>query len=240
MKLLIGRSDKDFAEIGAQYIAKFIRGNPQSLLCLAAGDTPLGMYKRLVELQHQGEVDLNSVYYVGLDEWVGIGYETKGSCMQVMMDGFYGPAQIRPENMRVFNGLAENMEEECAQVEQWVADHGGIGMTLLGIGMNGHVGFNEPYTDPQKSIVLHDLDNVTEQVGKKYFDGKSCPTQGVTIGIRLLSGAKQVCLVASGAKKAPILRKSLMEDPTVAVPASLMQLHEQLTVIMDQEAFRAL
>ena len=240
MKLLIGRSDKDFAEIGAQYIAKFIRGNPQSLLCLAAGDTPLGMYKRLVELQHQGEVDLNSVYYVGLDEWVGIGYEIKGSCMQVMMDGFYGPAQIRPENMRVFNGLAENMEEECAQVEQWVADHGGIGMTLLGIGMNGHVGFNEPYTDPQKSIVLHDLDNVTEQVGKKYFDGKNCPTQGVTIGIRLLSGAKQVCLVASGAKKAPILRKSLMEDPTVAVPASLMQLHEQLTVIMDQEAFRAL
>ena len=125
-------------------VAEFVRGNPGALLCLAAGDTPLGAFAELVRMQDAGEVDLGSVYYAGLDEWVGLGKEDRGSCWKVMYENFYGPARIPKERMKVFDGLAENAGRECGEMDEWVKGHGGIGLTLLGVGMNGHVGFNEP------------------------------------------------------------------------------------------------
>ena len=240
MKLLIGQDFSEFSAIGAKYIADFIGANPERLLCLAAGDTPLGIYKDLVEAQKSGEVNLNSMYYVGLDEWVGIGYETKGSCAQVMQDTFYGPAGIDPGRIRVFDGLCSDLENECNEVDVWIEEKGKIALTLLGIGMNGHIGFNEPNADPGKETLVIKLDNVTAEVGKKYFGGADCPGLGITVGVKRLLEADEVVLTAVGAKKGEILKKSIVDKPTAAVPSSLTQNHRGLTVITDKEAFRAM
>jgi len=240
MNILIGQDFDEFSAVGAGRVAAFIRENPGKLLCFAAGDTPLGIYQALIAMQARGEVDLNSMYYVGLDEWVGIGYETKGSCAQVMQDTFYGPAGIEAGRIRVFNGLASDLEKECEDVNRWIAARGGIALTLLGIGMNGHIGFNEPFVDPERETLLVDLDEVTAEVGTKYFDGSSCPIKGITVGVKRLKEADQVILAACGEKKGGILKQTLVETPTIAVPSSLMQDHDQLTIITDTDAFRAM
>jgi len=240
MRLLVGRDYDEFSAIGATCAAEFIRQNPGKLLCFAAGDTPLGIYKALIAMQTAGELDLGSMYYVGLDEWAGIGYETKGSCAQVMQDTFYGPAGIPPDRIRVFNGLASDLEKECQEINRWIEERGGIALTILGIGMNGHIGFNEPFVDPEQETLVVDLDEVTARVGKKYFDGASCPTKGTTVGIKRLKEAEEVILAACGHKKGEILKKTLVEPPTVAVPSSLMQDHDKLTVVADKSAFFAM
>ena len=240
MKILIGRDHDEFSEMGAKYVADFIRANPGKLICLAAGDTPLGIYKRLAEMQKRGEIDLNSMYYAGLDEWAGIGYETKGSCAQVMRDNFYGPAGIECGRMRVFDGLAADLEKECKQVSQWVKANGGVAFTILGIGMNGHIGFNEPNTDPEKDALVVDLDAVTADVGRKYFHGAACPVKGMTLGVKTLKAADEVVLAVSGSKKGNILRKTLTEGPSTAIPSSLMRNCSNLTVLTDESAFRAM
>ena len=240
MRILIGRDYHAFSVLGASYIADFIRANPGRLLCFAGGDTPLGIYKVLIEMQARGEVDLNSMYYVGLDEWVGIGHETKGSCAQVMQDGFYGPAGIDPSKIRVFDGLCLNLEQECAEIHAWIAERGKIALTLLGIGMNGHIGFNEPFVDPSKETLVVDLDETTVEVGQKYFNDVACPAQGITVGIKRLIEADEVILAACGPKKSGILKRTLTDTPSIAVPSTLMQEHEALTIVTDKDAFRGM
>jgi len=239
MKILVGKDYEEFAEIGAEYVADYIRKNPGKLLCLAAGDTPLGIYKNLIAKQTRGEVDLNLMCYVGLDEWVGIGYETQGSCAQVMEDNFYALAEIDRNRICVFDGLSSDLESECGKIERWINEHGGIALTLLGVGMNGHIGFNEPYCDTETDVAVVDLDEMTSEVGKKYFSGAACPTKGVTVGVKPLKSASEVILAVTGAKKGNILKKTLTEEPSNAVPATLLQNHPKLTVITDELAFKA-
>lgn len=240
MKILVGRDYNEFSKLAAKHVAKFIRANPNRLLCFAAGDTPIGIYEELIKMQKCGELNLNTMYFVGLDEWVGIGYETKGSCAQVMQDFFYGPANIDTARIRVFDGLAADLEKECEQVDRWITEKGAISFTLLGIGMNGHIGFNEPGTDPERLTHAVELDEVTADVGKKYFDGAACPAQGITVGIKRLKEAEKIILTACGDNKGAILKKTLIEAPTTEVPSSLLQDHGDLTVVTDVNAFRAM
>jgi 6-phosphogluconolactonase/glucosamine-6-phosphate isomerase/deaminase len=239
MVLQVEKDDEGFAAAGACRLAVYIRQNPGRLLCLAAGDTPLGMYRALIELQRQGQVDLNTVFYAGLDEWVGLGPETKGACLQVMTEGFFGPAGIQAQRVRMFDGLADP-GRECDAMARWVAGKGGIGLTLLGIGMNGHVGFNEPGADTGAQTLVVDLDPITQAVGKKYFSGGPCPTQGMTLGLALLRAAGAVILAAKGPQKGRILRQALAQDPCAQVPASLFQTHPDLLVVTDEAAFRGM
>ncbi len=215
--------------------ADWIRAHPGGLVCLAAGDTPLPVYARLVALQEAGRVDLRSVFYVGLDEWVGLGYADRGSCLQVMADAFYGPAGIPVERRRVFDGLADP-HAECAAVDRWIADHGGIGFTLLGIGLNGHIGFNEPGTPDQDGCVVVDLDGTTKAVSVKYFGAARPVRQGVSVSARTLSKADTVLLMASGAKKAPIVARLRKGAAPAEVPAARLIGHPGLHLFLDREA----
>jgi len=177
-------------------------------------------------------VDLAGVYYVGLDEWVGLGYDDKGSCKQVMSDNFYTPAKIPPERMRVFDGLAEP-EAECEEIGKWIAERGGIGLALLGVGMNGHVGFNEPNGPGGGGAIVVPLDDTTKAVSVKYF-GRTLPvTQGVTISLATLKQARKIIVMASGGKKREIIRKSFCFEPTPTIPASFLQDHSDLTLLTD-------
>lgn len=240
MIITVEKTTEALAKTAAGEIATYINAHPDALLCLAAGDTPLRTMEALIALQDEGKTNLSSVYYIGLDEWRGIGYETPGSCAQVMEDHFYGPAGIPKERIQVWDGKAAEVEAERQRMEQWLAARGGIGLLLLGVGMNGHIGFNEPGS-PEDAVTLRtDLDATTLRVGPKYFGGAPCPTEGISIGLAALMRAQKVLLMATGAHKASIMRRALMEPPTPQVPASLLRKREQLDVYMDEALFESL
>jgi glucosamine-6-phosphate isomerase len=236
MNLKICADYTELSVAAAQRIASFIEGHPGALLCFAAGETPLGALKQLVRMQDEKQIDLSSMYYVGLDEWVGLGYGDVGSCKQVMHDNFYGPARIPAEQISVFDGLDPDMERQTTNAFTFIENHGGIAFTMLGVGMNGHLGFNEPGTSPDFTGGVVTLDETTRSVGKKYFNEPFHLEFGITIGIKTLLGAKEILLIANGEKKAGIIRKALAENPAVSVPASLIQRHRGLQVFLDTGA----
>lgn len=234
MHKIIATDYQAMSRTGAEIVAKHIK--PGALICLAAGDTPMGMFKELIAMQHRGEVNLADAWYVGLDEWMGLGQADEGSCIKMMTDAFYGPANIPSERILTFDGLDPDTHKQCRQVEAWIAARGGITFTMLGIGMNGHIGFNEPGTPDQPGCFAVDLDDTTQSVSAKYF-GKALPiTQGVTIGWRTLHDAPAVLLMANGAKKAPIINQVLTGPITADVPASLFRNHPGATILLDKAA----
>lgn len=234
-KLIIADDYSELSRQTAQMISAFIQDNPNSLLCLAAGDTPLGTFAQLIKMQETGEVNLSSVYYAGLDEWVGLGQNDKGSCKQVMFDNFYTPARIPPARIHVFDGL-KDPDAECRAMNQWLADKGPLALALLGVGMNGHVGFNEPNGPDCDGAIVVPLDEVTKAVSVKYF-GKEIPvTIGVTIGLSTLQKAQKVLVMASGEKKASVIKAAFFDAPTLANPASMLQTHSGLVLLLDKAA----
>ncbi|MCL2351175.1 MAG: 6-phosphogluconolactonase [Firmicutes bacterium] len=220
----------------AAAVAGAIRENPGRLFCFAAGDTPLAMLRGLTALQAGGKVNLNLAYYAGLDECVGLGYGDKGSCAQVMRDTFYGPAGIAPERVHIFDGLNPSPEAECRAMEKWIADRDGIFLTVLGVGMNGHIGFNEPNFPQTRGCVVVPLDATTQTVSQKYFDRPRTLEQGVTIGLPTLAAAEHVYVMAFGAKKAEIIQKAFFRGAAPKVPASQLAGHPGLTLVLDKEA----
>lgn len=236
MKTIICENSLLLCQKVAIDLRDYINAHPGSLLCLAAGDTPLLAYRLLIDMAKNREVDLNSVFYVGLDEWLGIGIETRGSCLQVMQENFYGPAGIRLENMLLWDGLCKNPQEEINRVMKFVKMHGGIDYVLLGIGMNGHIGLNEPGTDLVDGGVVTQLSETTIQVSKKYFDATIAISQGLTLGIGELKKAKTLCLMATSARKSKIVHSVLCGDQKRAVPASLLTDHPNSFFYLDSEA----
>ena len=224
----------ELSVITAKKVAEYIKSAPGTLVCLAAGNTPLGVFRELVRMQELGEVDLSSVWYAGLDEWIGIGSDDEGSCAQVMYNALY--KHIPVERIRIFDGLDTDSEKQCRDMEKWIASHDGIGFTLLGIGMNGHIGFNEPGAPDIEGCFTIALDDVTKSVSKKYFNKEQNVSTGITIGWRTLFEARYVIFMASGKEKSQIVRKALREPMTKDVPASLFREHKNLTVMLDEEA----
>lgn len=220
----------------ASHLASVIRENPGRLLCFAAGDTPLDILKELVVLQEKGECDLSTMYYAGLDEWVGLNYSQKGSCEQVMVDSFYAPAMIPKSRINVFNGVAVDLDEECRKMDSWIKKHGGIFLSMLGVGLNGHIGFNEPFGTDMEGCFVCELDKTTKKVSEKYFGEKLPVTQGITISWKTLFKSNQILVIATGSHKASIVKKSFSGNRNVSVPASLLQNHANIIVALDKDA----
>ena len=236
MNIVVKESYEEMSSACAEYIGEYIKANSGKVLCFAAGDTPLGILQNLIKMQEKGEINLASMYYAGLDEWVELGYEDKGSCKQFMEDNFYTPAKIPVENIRVFDGKA-NPDEETKAVLEFIKNKGGLGMAVLGIGMNGHIGFNEPGTsvDFAGGKILLSESSVT--VGQKYFNKKYNLKYGVTLGIKTLVESEKVVLIANGEKKADIVANSLKEKENPAFPASYLTTHSDYHVFLDNAAY---
>ena len=237
MIILITQDYNGLSIRAAKMTADFINGNPGTLLCIAAGKTPLGMLAELVAMHRRKETDLASVYYAGLDEWIGLGPGDTGSCYKVMTEAFYGPAGIPPDRIRLFDGSDADMERQRAAMEEWIAERGGIGFALLGVGLNGHIGFNEPGTPDTKGCLIVPLDEITITVSKKYSIKTSAQLKtGITIGWSTLLDARYAVLAASGAAKADIMKAALEGPASPAVPASLFQRHAGVTALLDKDA----
>lgn len=236
MKVIICNDYDDLSKKTAGFIADFINEKPDALFCPTAGDTPAGTYKNLVELSNQGKVDFDGIKFVGLDEWVGMNEKEKGGCKNFVYENLFKPLNINSSNIKFFDACSDNLDGECKKIDNYINENGLIDLMFLGLGMNGHVGLNEPGVDFDSYSHVIKLDPTTKKVCQKYFKEKINLEKGITLGIRHFMESKCVILIASGAKKAEIVKKVVEGNITNEVPASILQLHNNCYLFLDSEA----
>ena len=224
------------AEQAANQIATLIRKHPMAVLCLAAGDTPRLTYSILARKAMAAEVDFSKCIFVGLDEWVGIPPENEGSCAFFLHENLFNPIGIRSHQIHLFDALSPDLASECQKMESIIEEKGGIDLILVGVGMNGHIGFNEPGASEEQGAHLVALDETTRRVGQKYFRQAAVLQNGVTLGLRNFMESRQAIMMASGASKGPIIRCTLEDPISNLIPASFIRKHPHGIVMLDEAA----
>ena len=226
---------ENYAEVSrkaANIIAAQVIHKPNAVLGLATGSTPIGAYKLLIEQYNNGDLDFSEVTTVNLDEYVGLPAENDQSYRYFMNDNLFNHINIRKDHTFVPNGLAKDVNAECAEYEKRIEELGGIDLQLLGIGGNGHVGFNEPSDAFDTVTHVVELKASTREANARFFASiDEVPTHALTMGLKGIMGAKKVLLVANGPQKAEIVEKAFFGPVTPEVPASILQLHPDVTVI---------
>ena len=224
------------AVIAAQVVSK-----PDCVLGLATGSTPIGAYKQLVEWHRQGDLSFAQVHSVNLDEYVGLAPTHDQSYRYFMQNNLFDHVDILPENTNVPNGLAADAAVECARYEDVVRALGYADLQLLGLVRNGHIGFNEPCAEFPVATHLVDLTESTIEANARFFaSAGDVPRQALTMGIGTIMRARSILVVASGADKAEAVRKTVNGPVTPEVPASILQLHPNVTIIGDEAALSGL
>lgn len=238
MKYLVAENTEEMSLLAADIFAEQIKRKPDCVLGLATGSTPVPLYAELVRRNKSGKADFSRVRSVNLDEYVGLGEHHPQSYRYFMQQHLFDHINIDPANTCLPDGLAADITEACREYDKLIIGWGGIDLQLLGIGHNGHIGFNEPGTVFTLKTHMVDIAERTRLANARFFenDPKKVPKQAITMGIGNIMGARKIILLVSGESKAEILRRSLTEDVTPAVPASVLQLHPDLTVIADREA----
>ncbi|MBD0277058.1 MAG: glucosamine-6-phosphate deaminase [Flavisolibacter sp.] len=239
MILTIADTYEELSKLAADDLIQILKDRKNPLLCTASGDTPTGLYKQLMEHQQSGEIDAAQWYFAGLDEWVGKNGSDEGSSRYYLDQQLYHPLQIPAEHISFFDGRAADLNEECRKMEAFIQQHH-ITVAVVGLGMNGHIGFNEPGVSLEHRTHVVDLDETTKKVGQKYFKEQQVLTQGITIGFAALMEAEHIFLMASGTHKAAIIQQVLEGPETAQVPGSLLRRHPNLHVYLDKEAAQLL
>ncbi len=231
---------KDYAEVSrmaANLISAQVQLKPNAVLGLATGSTPVGAYKRMIEMYENGDLDFSKIQSINLDEYKGLSGDHDQSYRYFMNTNLFDHININKENTFVPNGLAEDAEAECAAYDKRIKEKGGIDLQLLGIGGNGHIGFNEPDASFIKETHVVTLAEGTRQSNSRFFASiDEVPTHALTMGIQGIMSAKKVLLLATGEAKAQAIYDSFFGPVTPAVPASILQLHADCTVIADEAA----
>lgn len=237
MQIIIANSYEEMSKRAGDIIASQIILKPNSVLGLATGSTPLGMYQHLINLYSQGTVNFYDVKTFNLDEYHKISPSSPQSYYFYMMENFFNHINIQPENINIPDGGAEDVDKECIVYEEKIEIAGGINLQVLGIGPNGHIGFNESGDHFQANTHLAELTEETIEANSRFFDSiEEVPTTAITMGIKSIMLAKKIILLANGKGKAEIISKALKGKITPNVPASILQLHPDVTVILDKEA----
>ncbi|MEQ1678049.1 MAG: glucosamine-6-phosphate deaminase [Chitinophagaceae bacterium] len=220
----------------ADEILRLIQENPGAVICLASGNSPKLACELFVQKATALELDTSRFFFVGLDEWVGLGPDTSGSCHYDFKTRIFEPLGISSAQYHLFNGLAEDLENECARMDKIILEKGGIDLMIVGIGMNGHIGFNEPGADFNLLSHVIELDETTTSVGQKYFTQPMALKKGITLGLGHLMAAKKVLLMANGTAKAAVIKRAVEGAINSSFPASIMQQHQNGFVFVDEEA----
>ena len=220
----------------AEEILSCVNKKPESVLCLATGDTPLKTYQILVEQVVANQLDFSKVHFVGLDEWVGIPPENSGSCRFFLTKNLFEPLQIAVDHIHLFDAQSPEIKSECLKMDNVIDSLGGIDLLIVGIGMNGHVGFNEPGVSLNLRSHVIKLDEVTQTVGQKYFEQRVELKEGITLGFQNILAARAVIAMANGIKKAAIVKKMMEGKITANCPASILRNHFNCYSFLDSQA----
>mgnify|MGYP004499949943 FL=1 len=218
--------------ISAQIIMK-----PDCVLGLATGSTPIGLYKQLIEWYQKGDLDFSEVRTVNLDEYKGISRENDQSYYYFMHQNLFDHVNIPEGNTHLPDGMALDPEKECDRYNNLIQSMGGVDLQLLGIGHNGHIGFNEPGDSFDKQVHCVNLTESTIEANKRFFaSADEVPRQAYTMGIGNILQAKKILIVANGEGKAEIVKKAFFGPVTPQVPASILQLHQDVVLVADEAA----
>lgn len=231
--------ENDYATLSrriASDTAALLNSFEQPLFCPTSGDTPAGLYAELVQLQSANNMHFSNCLFVGLDEWLGMNGSDEGSCRYSLDRQFFFPAGISNQQICFFDGKATDPIAECARIEQYIAANGGLDLAVVGLGLNGHVGMNEPGTPADIRSHVSNLAPQTIATGQKYFNKPTPLTQGLTLGLGTLLEAKHIFLMVNGSKKANIVQKVVEGHISADVPATLLKQHPSFTIYLDKSA----
>lgn len=241
MKIIITKNYEDLSKVAANEMAETIKSNPKAILGLATGGSPIGMYKELIRMNKEGEIDFSTITTVNLDEYIGLSGEHTQSYRYFMNDNLFNHINIDKKNTYVPNGLAENVEEECKNYDAKIADLGGTDVQLLGIGNNGHIAFNEPDQELVAGTHLTGLTEDTIKANARFFDSiDEVPKTALTMGLGGIMKSKKIIVIASGEGKAEAVKAMVNGKISTNMPASMLQMHRDVVVIIDEAAAKLL
>lgn len=237
MELIVVKDYEAMSKRAATLIQAQLMWNPSSVLGLATGSTPVGLYKELVSLYNNHELDFQKVTTFNLDEYLGLDKENEQSYYRFMRNNLFDHVNVDDSKIHIPNGQADNFETECLAYEASIVSHGGIDLQILGIGHNGHIGFNEPNVEFEAKTHIVTLDDETIEANKRFFDTiEDVPKKAISMGIKTIMRSKKIILMASGEGKADIISKLVKDDIRPDIPASVLHLHENVIIIVDEAA----
>ena len=237
MKIYKAKDYKDMSRKAANIISAQVIMKPNCVLGLATGSTPIGTYDQLVEWYNKGDLDFSEVTTVNLDEYKGLPRTNDQSYYYFMHQHLFDRVNIDPERTNVPNGMEPDAEKECGRYEALIRSLGGVDLQLLGLGHNGHIGFNEPGEAFEKETHCVDLTESTIEANKRFFaSADDVPKQAYTMGIKTIMQAKKILIVVNGENKADIVERAFFGPVTPDVPASILQLHNDVTLVGDEAA----
>jgi len=240
MKQIIYSDYNELSVKTAEQIAAIISRKPDALLCFPAGETSVGTFKHLIVLNQEDKISFKKCKIVGLDEWANIGAMKSENCFSFLKKYLFDHIDYSEENLCFFDGESADLKKECIKTDDFLKKNGPIDMMLLGAGMNGHLGLNEPGTSFDLYSHIVNLDETTKSVGQKYFSGKVTLSKGVTLGIKYIMEAKTVILQLNGNRKAEVVKKLIDSEVSPAFPASAIKSHINSFLLLDKEAARYL
>lgn len=236
MKVITTENYNDMSRKAADIIKDLLIKKNDAVLGLATGSTPIGIYKDLIDMNKDKIIDFTKVKTVNLDEYIGLGPDDSQSYRYFMNANLFNHINIDKNNTYVPNGLAENLEEEGRRYDEMIADLGGIDLQILGIGTNGHIAFNEPNTKLTAGTHVTPLTESTIKANSRFFDCiDDVPKTALTMGLGQIMKARKIILVASGKNKADAVNQLLNGKITTECPATMLQMHSDVTVIIDKE-----
>ncbi|WP_110954464.1 glucosamine-6-phosphate deaminase [Anaerosinus massiliensis] len=237
MRIIVTESYEEMSTAAARIVAGQLYLKPNSVLGLATGSTPLLMYQKLVQVHEQIGLDFSEAISFNLDEYLGLEPENPQSYHYFMHENFFDKINIKPENIFIPNGKPDNLDEECKHYDKLIESKGGIDLQILGVGQNAHIGFNEPDVKFEATTHKVKLDEETIEANARFFsDREDVPRYAISMGIKTIMLAKKVILLANGKNKAEAIYKAIYGGVRPDAPASILQLHQDVLIIVDKEA----
>jgi len=241
MRIVIAKDYEDMSARAARIVAGQIYLKPNSVLGMATGSTPLLMYKELIRVHREVGLDFSEIVTFNLDEYLGLPKEDEQSYNYYMFQHFFNHINIKKENIYIPDGMMKDVEQECKYYDRDIQEKGGIDLQVLGIGNNGHIGFNEPDIKFEATTHKVKLDDETINANARFFATiEEVPRFAISMGIKTIMHAKKILLLVSGENKADVIYRALFEGITPEIPASILQLHQDVTVIVEENAAQLL
>ena len=241
MRIIVTKDYEEMSKKAAAMIISQVTLKPNSILGLATGETPIGMYKEIIGAYDNKEVDLSQVKTFNLDEYFGLSKESDQSYHYYMMNNLFNHVNVKKENINIPQGEVKDINEEAKRYEEKIKVSGGIDLQILGIGNNGHIGFNEPDVNFEAETHLVSLDQNTIEANSRFFKSiDEVPTKAISMGIKTIMQSKKIVLLACGEGKADAIYKTVKGKICPEVPASILQLHPDVTIIIDEKAAKLL
>lgn len=237
MRIYKARDYKEMSRKAANIVSAQIIMKPNCVLGLATGSTPIGTYRQLIEWYNKEDLDFSEIITVNLDEYKGLPRTSDQSYYYFMQSNFFRHINIRPEFTFLPDGMEPDSDKACKDYSDIIRSVGGVDLQLLGLGHNGHIGFNEPDFAFEKDVHCVDLTESTIKANARFFTTVSeVPNQAYTMGIKTIMQAKKIVIVVSGSDKADIVKEAFFGPVTPHVPASILQMHNDVTVVADLAA----